>query len=80
MAFYRTTKTSQKLTLFPADVPESELVVPSIDEENILPHHQHHSSYPATLPHVAAKAPKEDFLRRVDKTTLPRATAYCTAK
>ncbi|KAJ3197156.1 hypothetical protein HK101_005673 [Irineochytrium annulatum] len=34
---------------------------------------------PPPLPHVAAKTPKEDFLWRVDKASLPRATAYCTA-
>ncbi|KAJ3399893.1 hypothetical protein HDV05_001458, partial [Chytridiales sp. JEL 0842] len=50
-----------------------------MDDENLMDHHAQSQGYAATLPHVNAKAPKEDFLRRVDKSTLPRATAYCTA-
>ncbi|KAI8593263.1 hypothetical protein BDZ88DRAFT_474291 [Geranomyces variabilis] len=66
----RTTKTSQKLTLFPADSTAS--AEPSADLD-ILP-----DTIPQ-LPHVAAKTQKERWLSRLEKRWLPRVTAYCTA-
>ncbi|KAJ3215844.1 hypothetical protein HDU67_010264 [Dinochytrium kinnereticum] len=74
----RTTKTSQKLALFPEDV----LGVSQLPPEDIsaVSLSQGHSAHiPPPLPHVVAKTAKEDLFYRVDKTTLPRATAYCTA-
>ncbi|KAJ3095526.1 hypothetical protein HDU97_006864 [Phlyctochytrium planicorne] len=75
----RTTKTSQKLALFPDDglrpadgnfLEETYLGAPTgtISGLNPLP-----------LPHVLAKTAKGDFSWRFDKASLPRATAYCTA-
>ncbi|TPX55793.1 hypothetical protein PhCBS80983_g05026 [Powellomyces hirtus] len=65
----RTTKTSQKLTLFPAEVPNQE---PSADLD------VHPDNIPQ-LPHVSAKTQKERWLSRLEKRWLPRVTAYCTA-
>ncbi|TPX67419.1 hypothetical protein SpCBS45565_g03807 [Spizellomyces sp. 'palustris'] len=66
----RTTKTSQKLTLFPADVPT--VHEPTIDLDEQL------DNIPQ-LPHVTAKTQKERWLSRLEKKWLPRVTAYCTA-
>jgi uncharacterized Rmd1/YagE family protein len=61
----RTTKTSQKLALFP-DALQSDPVFdfdPKKDKE---------------LPHVAANVPKEN-ITTIERKFLPRVTAYCTA-
>ncbi|KAI9102496.1 hypothetical protein DFS34DRAFT_577083 [Phlyctochytrium arcticum] len=67
----RTTKTSQKLTLFPLDVPAA-TDTPD-DDLDVEP-----STIPV-LPHVTAKTQKERWLNRLEKKWLPRVTAYCTA-
>ncbi|KAI8621173.1 hypothetical protein BC830DRAFT_1251010 [Chytriomyces sp. MP71] len=60
----RTTKTSQKQVLFPADA--------EADEQDL--HHQMQMQQAAAY----KTTQKEEFLRRVSKESLPRATAYCT--
>ncbi|KAI8819342.1 uncharacterized protein EV422DRAFT_108817 [Fimicolochytrium jonesii] len=67
----RTTKTSQKLTLFPADVPAA-------TDENQADLDVEPDTLPQ-LPHVTAKKQKERWLSRLEKKWLPRVTAYCTA-
>ncbi|KAJ3385648.1 hypothetical protein HDU84_002087 [Entophlyctis sp. JEL0112] len=75
----RTTKTSQKQVLFPADADgEAEAdILEFTDERGPSQHHQQ----PFNLQHQQLPyktTQKEEFLRRVDKASLPRATAYCT--
>jgi uncharacterized Rmd1/YagE family protein len=62
----RTTKTSQKLTLFPEALQETILDDSMIEGED-------------QLPHVSAKAQKERLLSKLERKYLPRVTAYCTA-
>ncbi|KAJ3138751.1 hypothetical protein HK100_012423 [Physocladia obscura] len=81
----RTTKTSQKQVLFPADADaaDDDVLASGIGTGDIPPRHsapfsqqqqqqqqQQQASYKTTQ--------KEEFLRRVNKESLPRATAYCT--
>ncbi|KAJ3334099.1 hypothetical protein HDU76_010221 [Blyttiomyces sp. JEL0837] len=70
----RTTKTSQKLTLFPEDALTA-------DASTFHPVHDEisHLSYAPNISTSTRGAAKEEFLRRVDKNSLPRVTAYCTA-
>lgn len=62
----RTTKTSQKLTLFPEGLNEN--LVPDL---KLLDD--------PLLPHVSAKTQKERWLSKLERKWLPRVTAYCTA-
>ncbi|KAJ3289689.1 hypothetical protein HK104_007291 [Borealophlyctis nickersoniae] len=67
----RTTKTSQKLTLFPEDA-----VKPDIEDVATL------DTLPdktLQLPHVTAKTRQEQWMSKLEKSWLPRVTAYCTA-
>ncbi|KAJ3070565.1 hypothetical protein HDU98_006459 [Podochytrium sp. JEL0797] len=64
----RTTKTSQKQVLFPADA-DDEAAVQNIQNQQQM-QMQQQAAYKTTQ--------KEEFLRRVNKESLPRATAYCT--
>nr|KAJ3420811.1 hypothetical protein HK105_005220 [Polyrhizophydium stewartii] len=68
----RTTKTSQKLTLFPEGAPTGPDVgdFDAAEDGEMAPH----------LPHVAAaKTQKERWLSKLERKWLPRVTAYCTA-
>ncbi|EGF76844.1 hypothetical protein BATDEDRAFT_36144 [Batrachochytrium dendrobatidis JAM81] len=67
----RTTKTSQKLTLFPEGGPAGADVA---DFDNA----QDCNQIPQ-LPHVTAKTIKERWLTKLERKWLPRVTAYCTA-
>jgi uncharacterized Rmd1/YagE family protein len=62
----RTTKTSQKLTLFPEGLADT--VVPELHDDD-----------DQQLPHVTAKTQKEQWLSKLERKYLPRVTAYCTA-
>ena len=64
----RTTKTSQKLTLFPEGLNET---LGSTDSKTLDD---------PLLPHVSAKTQKERWLSKLERKWLPRVTAYCTAK
>jgi hypothetical protein len=64
----RTTKTSQKLTLFPEGLNET---LGSADYKVLDD---------PLLPHVSAKTQKERWLSKLERKWLPRVTAYCTAK
>ncbi|KAJ3040697.1 hypothetical protein HDV00_010590 [Rhizophlyctis rosea] len=66
----RTTKTAQKLTLFPEDALTAGHDAATTDSQpdNAL-----------QLPHVTAKTQKEQWLSKMEKKWLPRVTAYCTA-
>ncbi|KAJ3054290.1 hypothetical protein HK097_002172 [Rhizophlyctis rosea] len=67
----RTTKTAQKLTLFPEDaVTAGDDVVGNLDAQ---------ADATLQLPHVTAKTQKEQWLSKMEKKWLPRVTAYCTA-
>ncbi|KAI9359299.1 hypothetical protein DFJ73DRAFT_903768, partial [Zopfochytrium polystomum] len=70
----RTTKTNQKLTIFPEDALASDQATRTVENGEVFPSQHHHALQPLT-----ARAPKEEFLRRIDKNLLPRVTAYCTA-
>lgn len=63
----RTTKTSQKLTLFPEGLNENANDSKSNVDDPLLPH-------------VSAKTQKERWLSKLERKWLPRVTAYCTAK
>ncbi|KAI8927394.1 hypothetical protein BC831DRAFT_434903 [Entophlyctis helioformis] len=67
----RTTKTSQKLTLFPEDMPGAVQAsdFDALDDRDEIPQ----------LPHVAAKTQKERLLTKMERKWLPRVTAFCTA-
>ncbi|OAJ45017.1 hypothetical protein BDEG_28185 [Batrachochytrium dendrobatidis JEL423] len=69
--FELTTKTSQKLTLFPEGGPAGADVA---DFDNA----QDCNQIPQ-LPHVTAKTIKERWLTKLERKWLPRVTAYCTA-
>ncbi|KAI9003746.1 hypothetical protein BC832DRAFT_559834 [Gaertneriomyces semiglobifer] len=71
----RTTKTSQKLTLFPADVPSD--AIPDEDTQEVDASDDTYTI--PQLPHVIVKTQKERWLSRLEKKWLPRVTAYCTA-
>ncbi|KAI9209875.1 uncharacterized protein BJ171DRAFT_418314 [Polychytrium aggregatum] len=63
----RTTKLSQKLTVFPLaadDRTDDEFQEDELDDQ---------------LPHVSSKVRKEQWLSKLEKQWLPRVTAYCTA-
>ena len=64
----RTTKTSQKLTLFPEGLNETSSAEYEQQQDDPL------------LPHVSAKTQKERWLSKLERKWLPRVTAYCTAK
>ncbi|KAJ3009352.1 hypothetical protein HKX48_008018 [Thoreauomyces humboldtii] len=66
MVIWSTTKTAQKLTLFPAEREPSADI--DVQPDNIT-----------QLPHVTAKTQQERWLSRLEKKWLPRVTAYCTA-
>lgn len=66
----RTTKTSQKLTLFPKDVLGEDAA--AADEAFS------HDTGP-TLPHVSKSEP-DQLLSRLERRWLPRVTGYCTAR
>ena len=65
----RTTKTSQKLTLFPDDV-EGEKQDQSLETDAV------DASSQAQLPHAAKN---QQWLFKLERRWLPRVTAYCTA-
>ncbi|KAH6574526.1 hypothetical protein BASA60_005433 [Batrachochytrium salamandrivorans] len=67
----RTTKTSQKLTLFPEGAPVG-TDADDFDRDDDLGHIPQ-------LPHVTAKTIKERWLTKLERKWLPRVTAYCTA-
>ena len=64
----RTTKTSQKLTLFPEGISENVIADLQLEDDD------------QQLPHVTAKTQKEQWLSKLERKFLPRVTAYCTAK
>ncbi|KAJ3302959.1 hypothetical protein HDV03_004411 [Kappamyces sp. JEL0829] len=64
----RTTKTAQKLTLFPEGLNENVF----LESESTVPDDP-------LLPHVTAKTQKEHWLSKLERKWLPRVTAYCTA-
>ncbi|KAJ1531304.1 hypothetical protein HK405_001248, partial [Cladochytrium tenue] len=91
----RTTKTNQKLKLFPEnadsaagpalDAPSSSSAAETAVDELATAdaavglshhHHVHHVHPHPLLPRGQAR---ETFLRGIEKNSLPRATAYCTA-
>ena len=63
----RTTKTAQKLKLFPEGVAENLVDVELEQEPSPI------------LPHVTAEAKKEEWISKFERKWLPRVTAYCTA-
>ncbi|KAJ3334101.1 hypothetical protein HDU76_010223 [Blyttiomyces sp. JEL0837] len=72
----RTTKFNQKLTVFPGEYDgagSSSHTVP----EHVEP--PPHVSMDVAKPPFRSHQQGEEFLQRVDKNSLPRATAYCTA-